>query len=111
MSAKSLVSSSQVGLNWLSTTTVSVAEQPQVRPCSEGDPALYEDLGRDRGSHGHRRRGRDELASEATGQVRPDLVRLYTLVGKTSGRAQGALERGEELAPLRAAQAPKRRAR
>jgi hypothetical protein len=32
------------------------------------------------------------------------LARLYTLVGKTSGRAQGALERGEELAALRAAQ-------
>jgi hypothetical protein len=32
------------------------------------------------------------------------LARLYTLVGKTSGRAQGALKRGEELVALRAAQ-------
>lgn len=43
------------------------------------------------------------------------LARLYTLVGKTSGRAQGALERGEELVALRAAQrvaqVPRRRAR
>lgn len=43
------------------------------------------------------------------------LARLYTLVGKTSGRAQGVLERGEELVALRAAQrvaqAPKRRVR
>jgi hypothetical protein len=31
------------------------------------------------------------------------LARLYTLVGKTSGRAQGALERGEELVALHAA--------
>jgi len=30
------------------------------------------------------------------------LARLYTLVGKTSGRAQGALERGEELIALHA---------
>ena len=40
------------------------------------------------------------------------LARLYTLVGKTSGRAQAALERGEELVALhaahRTAQAPKR---
>jgi hypothetical protein len=47
------------------------------------------------------------------------LARLYTLVGKTSGRAQGALERGEELVALHAAhlearvpkRAPARRAR
>jgi len=43
------------------------------------------------------------------------LARLYTLVGKTSGRAQGVLERVEELVTLRAArrtaQAPGRRAR
>ncbi len=31
------------------------------------------------------------------------LARLYTLVGKTSGRAQGVLERGEELVALHAA--------
>jgi hypothetical protein len=31
------------------------------------------------------------------------LARLYALVGKTSGRAQGALERGEELVALHAA--------
>jgi len=40
------------------------------------------------------------------------LARLYTLVGKTSGRAQGALERGEELVALHeahlATRAPKR---
>ena len=40
------------------------------------------------------------------------LSRLYTLVGKTSGRAQAALERGEELVALHAthreARAPKR---
>jgi hypothetical protein len=47
------------------------------------------------------------------------MARLYTLVGKTSGCAQGALERGEELVALRAAQlkasvpkrSPARRAR
>jgi len=43
------------------------------------------------------------------------LARLYTLVGKTSGRAQGALERGEELIALHAthlqARVPKRHAR
>jgi len=43
------------------------------------------------------------------------LARLYTLVSKTSGRAQTALERGEELVALRAAQLvaqiPKRRGR
>lgn len=43
------------------------------------------------------------------------LARLYTLVGKTSGRAQGVLERMEELVALRvarlAAQVPKRRTR
>jgi len=62
-------------------------------------------------------------ADEAVTQLPPrppgrhgrTLARLYTLVGKTSGRAQGALERGEELVALRAAQrvaqVPKRRAR
>jgi hypothetical protein len=47
------------------------------------------------------------------------LARLYTLVGKTSGRAQAALERGEELVALHAAhraarvskRSPARRAR
>lgn len=32
------------------------------------------------------------------------MARLYTLVGKTAGRASAALERGEELVALRAAQ-------
>src|SRR5882672_1360622 len=31
------------------------------------------------------------------GRHKRTLARLYTLVGKTSGRAQGALEHGEEL--------------
>ncbi len=51
-------------------------------------------------------------ADEAVTQLPPmpggkygrTLARLYTLVGKTSGRAQGALERGEELIALHAAQ-------
>jgi hypothetical protein len=50
------------------------------------------------------------------GRYARTLARLYTLVGKTSGRAQGVLERVEELVTLhvarRAAQAvPRRRAR
>jgi len=55
------------------------------------------------------------LPPKPRGRYGRSLARLYTLVGKTSGRAQGALERGEELVALRAAQlvaqAPKRRAR
>ena len=37
------------------------------------------------------------------GKYKRTMARLYTLVGKTSGRAHGALERGEELVALRAA--------
>jgi len=50
------------------------------------------------------------LPPRPRGKYGKTLARLYTLVGKTSGRAQGALERGEELVALRAAQlvAPKR---
>ena len=52
------------------------------------------------------------LPPRTRGKYGRTLARLYTLVGKTSGRAQGALERGEELVALhaahRAAQAPKR---
>ena len=52
------------------------------------------------------------LPPRPRGKYRRTLARLYTLVGKTSGRAQGALERGEELVALHAAhlaaQAPKR---
>jgi hypothetical protein len=52
------------------------------------------------------------LPPSPRGKYGRTLARLYTLVGKTSGRAQGALERGEELVALRAAKlAPKRRAR
>jgi hypothetical protein len=55
------------------------------------------------------------LPPKPRGKYGRTLSRLYTLVGKTSGRAQGALERGEELVALRAAQlvaqVPKRRAR
>ena len=55
------------------------------------------------------------LPPKPRGRYGRSLARLYTLVGKTSGRAQGALERGVELVALRAAQlvaqAPKRRAR
>ena len=50
-----------------------------------------------------------------SGKYRRTLARLYTLVGKTSGRAQVALERGEELVALRTARlvarVPKRQAR
>jgi hypothetical protein len=53
-----------------------------------------------------------ELPPRPRGKYGRTLARLYTLVSKTSGRAQGALERGEELVALRAAQlvarAPKR---
>jgi hypothetical protein len=45
-----------------------------------------------------------ELPPRPRGKYGRTLARLYTLVGKTSGRAQGALERGEELVALRAAQ-------
>ncbi len=45
-----------------------------------------------------------QLPSRPQGKYGKTLARLYTLVGKTSGRAQGALERGEELVALRAAQ-------
>ena len=38
-----------------------------------------------------------------TGKHKRTLKRLYTLVGKTSERAQGVLERGEELTALVAA--------
>jgi hypothetical protein len=59
------------------------------------------------------------LPPKPRGKYSRILTRLYTLVGKTSGRAQGALERGEELGALHAAhlaarvpkRAPARRAR
>lgn len=55
------------------------------------------------------------LPPRPRGKYGKTLARLYTLVGKTSGRAQGALERGEELVALDTArlvaQVPKRRAR
>ena len=54
------------------------------------------------------------LPPRPRGKYGKTLARLYTLVGKTSGRAQGALERGEELVALNTtrlvAQVPKRRA-
>jgi hypothetical protein len=53
------------------------------------------------------------LPPRPRGKYGRTLARLYTLVSKTSGRAQGALERVEELIALRAAQraapVPKRR--
>ena len=57
------------------------------------------------------------LPPKPRGKYGRTLARLYTLVGKTSGRAQGALERVEELVAARAAQLaaqvakPARRAR
>ena len=55
------------------------------------------------------------LPPRPRGKYGRTLARLYTLVGKTSGRAQVALERGEELVALDTtrlvAQAPRRRAR
>jgi hypothetical protein len=55
------------------------------------------------------------LPARQRGKYGRTLARLYTLVGKTSGREQGALERGEELVALRAAQVaaqvPKHRTR
>jgi hypothetical protein len=45
-----------------------------------------------------------ELPPRPRGKYGRILARLYTLVGKTSGRAQGALERGEELVAMRTAQ-------
>ena len=54
------------------------------------------------------------LPPRPRGRYGRTLTRLYTLVGKTSGRAQAALERGEELGALhaahRAARSPKRKA-
>jgi hypothetical protein len=53
-----------------------------------------------------------QLPPRPRGKYGRTLARLYTLVGKTSERAQGALERGEELVALhaahRAAQSAKR---
>lgn len=47
-----------------------------------------------------------------TGKHKRTLKRLYTLVSKTSERAQGVLERGEELvAQIAAVRGGKRRAR
>lgn len=43
-----------------------------------------------------------QLPPRPRGKYGRILARLYTLVGKTSGRAQGALERGEELVALHA---------
>jgi len=43
------------------------------------------------------------LPPKPRGRYGRTLARLYTLVSKTSGRAQGALERGEELVALHAA--------
>lgn len=40
------------------------------------------------------------LPSSPTGKHKRTLARLFTLVAKTSGRAQGALERSEELVAL-----------
>jgi hypothetical protein len=59
------------------------------------------------------------LPPEPRGKYGRTLARLYTLVGRTSRRAQGALERGEALVATRAAQlvaqvpkrSPARRAR
>lgn len=49
------------------------------------------------------------LPPSPTGKHKRTLARLFTLVGKTSGRAQSALERGEELvAQIAAARAGKR---
>jgi hypothetical protein len=53
-----------------------------------------------------------QLPPRPRGKYGRTLARLYTLVSKTSGRAQGALERGEELVAMRmgqlTAQVPKR---
>jgi hypothetical protein len=46
-----------------------------------------------------------------TGKYKRTLARLYSLVGKTSGRAQGALERGEELVALHEAHVAAKRSR
>ena len=55
------------------------------------------------------------LPPRPRGKYGQTLARLYTLVGKTSGRAQGALERAEALVALRearlVARVPKRQAR
>lgn len=50
-----------------------------------------------------------QLSPFPSGKYKRTLARLYTLVGKTSGRAQGAPERGEELvAQIAAIRAGKR---
>ncbi|HEX8115040.1 MAG TPA: hypothetical protein VF516_45240 [Kofleriaceae bacterium] len=52
------------------------------------------------------------LPPKPLGKYSRTMARLYTLVSKTSGRAQDALERGEELvAQIAAARGGKRRAR
>ena len=43
------------------------------------------------------------LPSRPRGKYGRTMARLYTLVGKTAGRASAALERGEELIALRVA--------
>jgi hypothetical protein len=45
-----------------------------------------------------------QLPPRPRGKYGRTLARLYTLVGKTSGRAQGALECAQELVALRTAQ-------
>jgi len=56
-----------------------------------------------------------QLPARPRGKYSKVLARLYTLVGKTSGRMQNVLERAEELVALRTvrlvAQVPKRHAR
>jgi hypothetical protein len=60
-----------------------------------------------------------QLPPRPSGKYGRTMARLYTLVGKTSGRATAALERGEELVALHAAhlaarvpkRSPARRAR
>ena len=44
-----------------------------------------------------------QLPPRPSGKYGRTMARLYTLVGKTAGRASAALERGEELIALRVA--------
>lgn len=79
------------------------------KPAAEGpDPGvlialLYEDLVEVEALAVTADEACTQLPSRPRGKYGRIMARLFTLVGKTSGRAQVALERGEELVAMRAA--------
>lgn len=98
-------------------------KRPAKRPAAEGPDLgvltalVYEDLVEVEALAVTADEAVSNLPPRPRGRYGRTLARLYTLVGKTSGRAQGALERVEELVAARAAKLaaqvakPARRAR